>query len=468
MEEKFYSGLGIIDGDSVKKEIEQCEQNASTFNLSCFENEGAWGIWLRIGDDVLLVNPIALVNSLFTDGEQDGFFLDFRENHKGLFTFSTRRDKYHINAQLGHIALNDTSQQRFMFEEYVTISRQVIMDLLRVADEGKTLAYEPDVADIDNIRICANQMGIKAVLPSYYRLRSQDVEVEPFVFEPLENKWCENYRIAIGNRGYDTWLSHYDNDMERIRHELESYVFEREAVIKLSNDMSFTIIKLNKATAIEKIKKFDGGGIGFDYKHFIDVQLEPNEFVNMPIIKGLCDEKEMIRSLYQGLLKLAMLHPETSDDIDLPCRRVMYNKFKSPIIEAFLRDEHTKEDEYSLRQVHVKRVLRINPDYDVVIWDCENMPVEVDEYGNIDDDVYDKQGNSIKLPALYQWQQEMCPIIIKSETGESYEKDWQDYHRRGLELAKQLREMLSPDFDLWYQAPYEDKSGIIPKPILII
>ena len=62
----------------------------------------------------------------------------------------------------------------------------------------------------------------------------------------------------------------------------------------------------------------------------------------------------------------------------------------------------------------------------------------------------------------------MCPIIIKSETGESYEKDWQDYHRRGLELAKQLREMLSPDFDLWYQAPYEDKSGIIPKPILII
>ena len=34
-----------------------------------------------------------------------------------------------------------------------------------------------------------------------------------------------------------------------------------------------------------------------------------------------------------------------------------------------------------------------------------------------------------------------------------------------LEIEK---EVLSPDFDLWYEAPYEDKSGTIPKPILII
>ncbi len=461
MDEQIYTGLGIIDGDSVKKEIEQCEKKASPFSISCSENDGAWGIWLKIGDDLLLVNPRALVNSLLTDGVQDGFFLDFRGNNKGLFTFSTCREKYHINANLGHFKLNETSQQRFMFEEYVNKSQQAIIDLLRAAEEGKTLAYEPKVADIDIIRVCANQMEIKAVLPSYYRLRSQDVDVEAFEFEPLENKWCENYRIAIGNRGYDTWLSHYDNDMERIRHELETYVFEREAVIKLSHDLSYTIIKLNKATAIEGIKRFESGGIGFDYKHYIEVQLEPNEFINMPIIKGLCDEKKMIRSFYEGLLKLAMLHPETSDDIDLPCWRVMYNKFKSPIIEAFLRDEYTKDDEYALRQVHVKHIITICPDFDYFLMDEEKVSLDLES-------LYSSDGKPISLHAFEEWQEEISDIVVKAATGKEYDKDWQDYHRRGLELAKQLRSMLSTDFDLWYDAPYEDKSGIISKPILII
>lgn len=461
MDELVYKGLGIIDVDSAKKEIDECEQVASTFNISCFENEGAWGIWLKIDEVLLLVNPIALVNSLLSDGAQDGFFLDFRGDNKGLFTFSTHREKYHFNVKFGHYGLNETSQQRFMFEEYVSKCSRSMLDLLSAAKEGRSLAYEPDVANIDNIRICASQTEITAVLPSYYRLRSQDVIAEPFEFELLENKWCENYKISIGDRGYDTWLTHWDNNMERIRHELESYVFEREAVIKLSDDMSYTIIKLRKASAIERIKQFESGGIGFDYKSFIEVQIEPNEFVNMPIIKGMCDEKEMIRSFYQGLLRLALLHPETSDDIGLPCRRVMYNKIKSPIIEAFLRDEHTKEDEYSLRQVHVKSIIRIDPNYDYFLMDDENVACSLD-------DLYTRDGQQISLPAFEDWQQEMCPIIVNSETGKSYEKDWQDYHKRGLELAKQLREVLSPDFDLWYEAPYEDKSGIIPKPILII
>ena len=84
------------------------------------------------------------------------------------------------------------------------------------------------------------------------------------------------------------------------------------------------------------------------------------------------------------------------------------------------------------------------------------------------DDLYTSDGQPISLPAFEEWQQEMRDIVVKASTGEEYEKDWQDYHNRGLKLAKQLREVLSSDFDLWYEAPYEDKSGIIPKPILII
>ena len=110
----------------------------------------------------------------------------------------------------------------------------------------------------------------------------------------------------------------------------------------------------------------------------------------------------------------------------------------------------------------MKHVLRIEPDYDVLFFDEEDVAWE-----DLDG-LYDKQGNPIDMPELIEWQREIHPIVIASETGEPYEKDWADYHRRGLELANQLRERLSTDFDLWYSPPFEDKSGIISKRILIL
>lgn len=41
-------------------------------------------------------------------------------------------------------------------------------------------------------------------------------------------------------------------------------------------------------------------------------------------------------------------------------------------------------------------------------------------------------------------------------------------YERGLKLAHELRKRLSPEIDLWYDAPYEDKSGIINHPMLIL
>lgn len=138
--------------------------------------------------------------------------------------------------------------------------------------------------------------------------------------------------------------------------------------------------------------------------------------------------------------------------------------FKTICSKQSLIDDDNKpaDDEYCIRQVHVKHILRINPDYDVIMWDEEGVALEDTE------ELYDKQGNPIDMLELKKWQMEINSIVVDSETGHPYEKDWADYHRRGLELAHQLREKLSADFDLWYEAPFEDKSGTIPKSIHII
>ena len=118
-----------------------------------------------------------------------------------------------------------------------------------------------------------------------------------------------------------------------------------------------------------------------------------------------------------------------------------------------------------------KRIIVICPDYDEWGYSpSEDIPpFSIAPDGKIDnEDICDQDGKPIVLPELYEWQQEIEPIVIASECGEPYEKDWVDYHQRGLEIAYKLRKLLSSDFDLWYKAPFEDKSGTISGEIHIL
>ena len=96
---------------------------------------------------------------------------------------------------------------------------------------------------------------IKATLPSYFALTTESVKVEDFVFMPLKDKWIEQYQIGIGNRKYDTWLTHWDSDMEAIRHEFECFVYEGEATIRLPFDSLDTTIKICRRSALDNVKK---------------------------------------------------------------------------------------------------------------------------------------------------------------------------------------------------------------------
>lgn len=152
-----------------------------------------------------------------------------------------------------------------------------------------------------------------------------------------------------------------------------------------------------------------------------------------------------------------------------PPRMVAYNKFKSPIIENVIAGNLRDDSIAETRQCNIKTILTINPDVDQVFIDQEGCSYSLDSDGLLDDDdVCDREGKPICMKGMYEWQSEIVPIVIASETGQPYSKDWRDYHERGLKLAHELRNRLSPDIDLWYVAPFEDKSGIIDHPILIL
>ena len=79
-----------------------------------------------------------------------------------------------------------------------------------------------------------------------------------------------------------------------------------------------------------------------------------------------------------------------------------------------------------------KSIIVICPDYDG--WGYSPSgdipPFSTAPDGKIDnEDICDQDGKPLVLPELYEWQQEIEPIVIASETGEPYEKDWENYHR---------------------------------------
>ncbi len=448
-------------------EINEVEKCCTPLTLGCYAINGWWGIWLSVDDETLLVNPTELISSILKD-DQYYFFEEPKDEcnlkkYPGLFYVDVRREEHVFSWTFENVVLFKTGNRTFTFEEYLSKITSAVACLEQVWKEGKQIAYKPFDVSLEAVEICNLQLQIKCTLPSHFTLRAKNVIVESFHFLPIEDEFFEHYSVGIGKRGYKTWLSHWDSNFEQIRHQLECVAFESEASVHLSFDMSDTIITFRYVSVLNEVNQVDTG-ITYNYKYYMTVEIEPNEFVHMPVLKGYCENKEPIKTFYEGLLKYALSHPVKEDkygDEDVPPRMIAYNKFKSPIIENYLKGVITKNNEYAIRQVIVKHVLRIEPDYDVLFFDEEDVAWE-----DLDD-LYDKQGKPIEMPELIEWQREIHHIVIASETGEPYEKDWAEYHRRGLELAHQLRERLSTEFDLWYSAPFEDKSGIIPERILI-
>ena len=465
MMETIWSKDGYIEKENqeARNMIAAEEATCREFPISCRERDGVWGIWFGLGDILILIDPIDLVNSIYEDGTYyilDIYVEEGKEKPEGHYRVDISKWNSCFSWRIYHTNSHKMIPMQFTYEDYLGKIKTSMRELYRAYLCCKPMAYKKNDVEIASVMMCHRQLMVRGVLPSHYRMMTEDVVQEEFVFVP-DQEHLEGYTIGIGDRTFHTWFTHWDSDMETVREQMESFIHQKAEII-LNFDCDETIIKLRHVSVLDEITKA-GDGHGYKYKDFDMVEIIPNGFVKMPIIKGYCKVNEALRCLYEGLLDIAMRHPvdgkESSYD-DTPSTLVAYNRYKSPLIESYLRGQEYQPNTYKIRQVIVKDFIRIDPDYDAFLWDSEGASIGLDE-------LYDKNGNTIQMPELDAWAQEMASIIVESETGHPYEKDWADYHSRGITLAHQLREQLSTDFDLWYEAPYEDISGTILRRRLI-
>ncbi len=460
------------ENERILANIKDVMRTCVPLNIYCGMEHEVWGIWLEVDKVKYLVNPILLVNSLF---ENEIYYLleTYPETNDDSITVEIHKETYCYSWRFSSGVSKDALPIYIQFQEYVAKIKTCVETLYEVLSAGKPTAYDKINTGlnfgIEELRIAVEQMNISAVMPRYYRVMSSEVKEELFVFEIEGDEYKEQYTIGIGNRKYSTWMTHWDNNYDSIRYQFESIVHNMEATINLTFDMSDLVLKIKCISVVDEINKTKDG-CGYTYKKYALVEIQPNEFIHGPTLKGYCNLEQTLKTLYEGLLTLALAHDvESKEDEYEPSQIEAYNMFKSPLIERYIAGVEGSWTKAELRQVRVKRILTMEPDYDEVIFDSEgNPPIELEgEDGNIEE-LYDKEGKPFQIDGLKEWQEEIIPVVIEGAVGRKVDSfDWKSYHERGLALAQKLRATLSSDFDLWYRAPIEDNSGIIPKPILI-
>lgn len=458
-EHKEYSHLGLFD-ERIENEITGKKKKCTPVPISCHMENGAYGLWLDVDNTHLLLNPIDIFNTIFQDRERlySRLIVNDGQEKAGWFNIDVVRERYMYSLSLSSPEVVDYARRYHMQDTYVYTLKATITALYEKMREGNKHYYTERQLSLEALKACVDQFEIKATLPTYYIRRTSDVMVEEFIFEP---KGFDEYTIGIGNRKYTTYITHWSFDMEYMRHQLEELVFTRKTALELQFEDSPTIIKLSKKNILDHTKQV-GGGTAFKYKEYLYVEIWANEFANMPVLMGYCDVQATLRILYEGLLQMAMLHPEKSSDDYEPDRIVAYNRYKSPIFETILDGrERMDGNEYMVRQVHIEDVLTINPNYDYFITNLEGHVWNYDEMEAL-------CGKPVIIEGLKEWCTQIKPVIIDAAVSKESPMDWEEYHRKGLELAKQIRAVLPKKYDLWYKAPVEDQSGIIKRPILIL
>lgn len=306
--------------------------------------------------------------------------------------------------------------------------------------------------------------------------RTEDIDVEQFEFVCPEKEkdgkpWSSDlpYTIGIGKRMHGSWISDWTNDLDKIRHNLESYVFNEKCRLVFDYDTEETVIELTRLTTLESTEEA-GSGTVYHYKDFMKVKISPGgeSDATFPVV-GICDQRQVIRQLYEGLLNAArsgFRFNRYRDDNDWYCSPMtFYNRIKSPIVEDYLNERTYPDDELRIHQRIIRHILTICPDYGGVLFEDEDRVC----YGCVS--LCDEPDLNIRISAglvsrFFQWQKtfESRSDGINGTMGTLDSGEW---NRQGMELARRLRQNLPDDIDLWYGYPYEDEENRGKRPVLL-
>lgn len=320
--------------------------NTDTFQFKVANSIVKSAIWFELHEREVMIFPFELNNVLFDCSRERWICHDVKAHFQ---IFSEEVCGYFFDASFG------SYQMTFQREAFIESAIQSLKDLCNAVIRGDETAYQ-------NIKhLAAEKMlaGLKDIIipQSYIQIREEEVKIEPFEFEFIEPYSCDtNYVISIGDREYKSALSDWSTDFNLIRMGIEKYLLSNddESEIKLYFEDSPTIIRIKNISLIHSDKKATR------------VAVIPNSFVQEPILYGWCDQKQLIKALYVGLLHICIRESGWFRE-DLKAwenfRLTTYNELESLIIERFLMGLVTYEYEPLPRHRFIDSIEEMIADY---------------------------------------------------------------------------------------------------------
>ena len=426
--------------------------------------KGKWGVVFSFNCSEFLILPINLGESLYAYEEGELILLSLPDYSKRISVkvFNI------INTIEWQIPILDNLClwfERRQSAEYILF---LLESLYLKMQEGEPNLY-PLYERIEVLNLLIKQLKERPT-PFLNNSDLKNLPLDKIHLVPGHDKSNECYTIKIRDIEVDFNDEFYGGgDLEKTRLQLESFVSNGICKIIFAEECEENELVINQLypelVEVDKINESDL------WENIVKVKYIPFYSKYAPILTGFGKKMLTIKNIYEGLLLRTLYFPLDFDPYfyERPSRKDGYNLAKSFLIEDYLRRGCNINLLEEKTNNLIDRVIWIDPDYDVCFWERLNDEAP---FGVINDTIDDlsvsKDGKPITIEGFSEWAIEIQEIIIKSETGEKYEKDWIDYHTRGLQFAHELRENMRDNIDLWYVAPYEDKSGVLPNPILIL
>lgn len=447
--------------------------------------DGVTAIWFLYNNREWIVDPCVLFNGLLGSVEDPSSPLlylnvDNLLHRRATFYVKQEHDCDYIFWSINQLLCDPECKLRFELKDFLKTAENVINCLCHDIDSQTPTAYDNIIHPKEITKITGQLKALKLFLMPQ-RPRSSEINEELLTFDcPAldkdEKEWAYDipYVIMVENREIKSDISDWANDMDYIRYQLESYCYCRQAQIKLYYEDEPTIINLKQVNALASTKSI-GSGIAYSYDDFLKIEIQPNSFIKGSAIYGFCNERQAIKELYEGLLNVGRIGYEFKEyDFDNPWdydAMVFYNHIKSPIIERYISG--IKEDYNSIveRQRIIHHVFTISPDYTDVLGHMtgQSVPtcVSSDDIVTLyEEDDSEKELCSVTLPGVYEWLEEFN-CLSDGENSTMGNMDVEEWHHRGLILAKELKKKLSNDIDVWYGYPFEDVEHRNCRPILV-
>lgn len=447
------------------------------FTLTYKEIDGVTAIWFELDGRYWIVDPCALFNGMLNSDNQNCKMLygTLADSSTGCWV-EQRRVFDNCFWMVSKWLENTVCALVFGLNEYLEGVETCIDGLYADVVNSRPTVYDGFIS-LEEISKIHSQMK-NAVLLVYSYSRS-DINIEKFNFEcPMaeydrdDKGWinCAPFELAIGNRKISSFMLLEYSDIRLLRILLETFCYCGEARIELYRDDDPLVIRLRRKSSIQYPLTSGSKAIS---DNFVEVVIQSNLDRAAAII-GFCDEKETIKELYEGLLNIGRIgyecgEYELGESWQYP-PIVFYNHIKSPIIERYLSGIKQDDDIIAERQRVIHHIFTISPDYvhEFGWMTGQSIPVGIDkdDVVTLKDEDEGMELCSVNVPGLFEWVDEFERLSdgVNSTMGKMNVEDW---HRRGLLLAKELKSKLPDDIDLWYGYPFEDEEHRNSRPILI-